>query len=66
MLRKVADFYDGEVESTVSDLTSLLEPMLTALMGAGVGVMVVSMYLPMFTYIKHIPTTQRRSRNGAR
>ena len=57
MLRKVADFYDGEVESTVSNLTSLLEPMLTVFMGAGVGVMVISMYLPMFTYIKHIPSS---------
>jgi type IV pilus assembly protein PilC len=55
MLRKVADFYDGEVEATVSNLTSLLEPLLTVFMGAGVGVMVVSMYLPMFTYIQHIP-----------
>lgn len=56
MLRKVADFYDGEVENTVNNLTSLLEPMLTVVMGAGVGVMVISMYLPMFDYIKHIPT----------
>ena len=55
MLRKVAEFYDGEVESTVNNLTSLLEPMLTVVMGAGVGVMVIAMYLPMFTYIKHIP-----------
>ncbi len=55
MLAKVAEFYDGEVESTVSNLTSLLEPMLTVIMGAGVGVMVVCMYLPMFDYIKHIP-----------
>jgi type IV pilus assembly protein PilC len=57
MLRKVAEFYDGEVESTVANLTSLLEPMLTVVMGVGVGVMVISMYLPMFTYIKHIPTS---------
>jgi type IV pilus assembly protein PilC len=57
MLRKVADFYDGEVESTVSNLTSLLEPMLTVVMGVGVGIMVISMYLPMFDYIKHIPTS---------
>jgi type IV pilus assembly protein PilC len=57
MLRKVADFYDGEVESTVTNLTSLLEPILTVFMGAGVGVMVISMYLPMFDYIKHIPTS---------
>lgn len=55
MLTKVAEFYDGEVESTVNNLTSLLEPMLTVFMGAGVGVMVISMYLPMFDYIKHIP-----------
>jgi type IV pilus assembly protein PilC len=55
MLAKVAEFYDGEVENTVNNLTSMLEPVLTVIMGAGVGVMVVSMYLPMFTYIKHIP-----------
>jgi type IV pilus assembly protein PilC len=57
MLRKVAEFYDGEVEATVANLTNLLEPMLTVVMGVGVGVMVISMYLPMFTYIKHIPTS---------
>ncbi len=55
MLAKVAEFYDGEVENTVNNLTSMLEPLLTVVMGAGVGVMVISMYLPMFTYIKHIP-----------
>jgi type IV pilus assembly protein PilC len=57
MLRKVAEFYDAEVESTVNNLTSLLEPLLTVVMGVGVGVMVISMYLPMFAYIKHIPTS---------
>jgi type IV pilus assembly protein PilC len=55
MLSKVAQFYDGEVEATVNNLTSMLEPVLTVVMGAGVGVMVISMYLPMFSYIKHIP-----------
>jgi type IV pilus assembly protein PilC len=55
MLHKVGQFYDGEVETTVNNLTSMLEPVLTVVMGAGVGVMVVSMYLPMFSYIKHIP-----------
>lgn len=54
MLRKVAQFYDGEVANTVANLTSLLEPMLTICMGAGVGVMVISMYLPMFEYLKHV------------
>ena len=56
MLRKVAEFYDGEVANTVANLTSLLEPMLTVVMGAGVGIMVICMYLPMFDYIKHIPS----------
>jgi type IV pilus assembly protein PilC len=55
MLKKVGEFYDGEVENTVNNLTAMLEPFLTVVLGAGVGVMVISMYLPMFTYIKHIP-----------
>ncbi len=52
MLQKVAEFYDQEVAATVDNLTALLEPMLTVVMGAGVGVMVVAMYLPMFDYLK--------------
>ena len=56
MLHKVGQFYDGEVETTVNNLTSLLEPMLTVAMGAGVGTMVICMYLPMFSYIKAVPT----------
>ena len=54
MLQKVAEFYDGEVEITVNNLTAMLEPLLTVVMGAGVGVMVICMYLPMFDYIKLI------------
>ena len=52
MLHKVASFYDQEVEVTVNNLTALLEPLLTVFMGAGVGLMVISLYLPMFDYIK--------------
>jgi type IV pilus assembly protein PilC len=55
MLLKVGQFYDGEVENTVNNLTAMLEPLLTVVLGVGVGFMVISMYLPMFTYIKHIP-----------
>jgi len=54
MLKKVAEFYDQEVEVTVNNLTALLEPLLTVVMGAGVGLMVISLYLPMFSYIKLI------------
>ncbi len=41
----------------MANLTQLLEPMLTVIMGAGVGTMVICMYLPMFDYIKHVPTS---------
>jgi type IV pilus assembly protein PilC len=54
MLKKVAEFYDQEVEVTVNNLTALLEPLLTVVMGVGVGIMVISLYLPMFSYIKLI------------
>jgi type IV pilus assembly protein PilC len=54
MLKKVAQFYDQEVELTVNNLTALLEPLLTVVMGIGVGAMVISLYLPMFDYIKLI------------
>jgi type IV pilus assembly protein PilC len=54
MLKKVAAFYDQEVEVTVDNLTALLEPLLTVVMGAGVGMMVIALYLPMFDYIKLI------------
>lgn len=52
MLRKVAEFYDQEVEVTVNNLTALLEPVLTVLMGGMVGAMVICLYLPMFDYVK--------------
>ncbi len=56
MLSKVADFYNGEVEATVNNLTSILEPLLTVIMGVMVGTMVISLYMPMFTYIKYVDT----------
>ena len=54
MLAKVADFYDQEVEAAVASLTSLIEPILIAVMGAAVGGMVVALYLPLFNIINLI------------
>jgi type IV pilus assembly protein PilC len=51
MLEKIADFYDGEVQSTVDSLTSLIEPALMVFMGVAVGGMVIALYLPMFQLI---------------
>lgn len=52
LLRKVATFYEQEVERTVEALTSLLEPLLIVVLGGAVGAMVISLYLPMFDIIK--------------
>ena len=46
MLLKIADAYEGEVDTTVNALTSLLEPFLILVMGVCVGFMVVSILLP--------------------
>ncbi len=48
MLYKVADVYEGEVESTVLSLTSLLEPLMILFMGVIVGFIVLSICLPIF------------------
>jgi len=48
MLAKVADFYDAEVDDTVSAMTSLIEPLLIVVMGLVVGGILISLYLPMF------------------
>jgi type IV pilus assembly protein PilC len=51
MLNKIADFYDEEVSVAVDGLTSLIEPLMMASLGAIVGGMVVALYLPMFQVI---------------
>lgn len=56
MLTKVADFYDAEIDSTVKVLTSLLEPILISVMGAVVGFIVISLFLPLFEMIKMVQT----------
>jgi type IV pilus assembly protein PilC len=48
MLSKIADFYEDEVNASVKSLTSILEPILMLGVGAIVGVVVISMYLPIF------------------
>jgi len=48
MLAKVADFYETEVDNAVDALTSLLEPLIMAVLGVLVGGLIVAMYLPIF------------------
>ena len=54
MLDKVADFYDNEVTATVDALTSLIEPVMIAVVGGAVGGMVVALYMPLFNVINLI------------
>lgn len=54
MLSKVADFYDMEVENSVEQLTSMLEPIMVVGIGGVVGSVVVGMYLPIFTVINQL------------
>jgi type IV pilus assembly protein PilC len=54
MLEKIAEFYDQEVEAAVDSLTSLIEPILIAVIGGCVGAAVVALYMPMFNIIKLI------------
>ncbi|WP_246060652.1 type II secretion system F family protein [Nocardioides dongxiaopingii] len=49
MLRKIAQFYDEEVESTTEALTSLIEPLMIAFLGVIVGGMIIALYMPIFT-----------------
>jgi type IV pilus assembly protein PilC len=51
MLSKIADFYDDEVDTAVSALTSLLEPMMIVFLGVVVGGLVVAMYMPIFQMV---------------
>jgi type IV pilus assembly protein PilC len=54
MLEKVAQFYDNEVKATVDALTSLIEPVMIALIGGAVGAAVIALYMPMFNIINLI------------
>ena len=48
MLNKVADYYEEEVNAIVDNLSSLLEPLIMAILGVIIGGFVVAMYLPIF------------------
>jgi type IV pilus assembly protein PilC len=54
MLSKVAEFYEDEVAAAIKALTSILEPAMIILVGSIVGVIVVSMYLPLFDVYNQI------------
>ncbi len=52
MLGKIADFYEEEVDSAIQSLTSIIEPIMMIGVGAMVGIIIISMYLPMFKMLQ--------------
>lgn len=54
MLGRAASYYQGEVDQTVDNLSSILEPVMVVMMGGVVGTVIISLYLPMLTYIKYV------------
>lgn len=49
MLEKIADLFEQEVDRTVATLTSVLEPFIILVVGCGIALVVVAMYLPIFS-----------------
>ena len=54
MLSKIADFYEDEVDTAVAGLMKLIEPILIAVLGVIIGVIVTAMYLPLYTVLSNI------------
>lgn len=54
MLAKIADFYDGEVDQAVENLTAMIEPLMMVVLGGMIGGLVVAMYLPIFSMAGNI------------
>ena len=48
MLKKIADFYDEEVDQAVENMTALIEPFMLVFLGTVIGGLVIAMYLPVF------------------
>src|SRR3989338_6708350 len=48
MLTKIADFYESEVDAAVTGLTSIIEPLIIAMLGIVIGAIVIALFLPIF------------------
>ncbi len=57
LLEKIAEFYDSQVKATIKSLTSLIEPLLICFMGGIVGVVILSVFLPILNIIGTLSQT---------
>ena len=54
LLEKIAEFYDSQVKATIKSLTSLIEPLLICFMGGIVGIVILSVFLPILNIIGNL------------
>jgi type IV pilus assembly protein PilC len=54
MLSKIADFYEEEVDTAVSGLMKLIEPLMISVLGVVIGTIVAAMYLPLYSILTKI------------
>jgi type IV pilus assembly protein PilC len=54
MLSKIADFYEDEVDTAVSGMMKLIEPLMISILGVVIGTIVAAMYLPLYSILTKI------------
>jgi type IV pilus assembly protein PilC len=54
VLNKVSDYYDREVATSIKSATSMIEPVMVAVMGGVIGTIALAMLLPIFTLSSHV------------
>ena len=54
MLKNISDFYDEEIETSITDLLSIIEPVMLIVMGIVIASILLAMYYPLFTIITTI------------
>ena len=64
MLSKIAEFYEGEVESQLQSLTAAIEPVMIVFLGLCVGFIVVSLMLPMVAVIQNLSGGDDDAKSG--
>lgn len=55
MLSKVADYYDDEIEATLTNLTTVLEPLIIIVLGIILGTILIALYMPLFDLVNIVP-----------
>jgi type IV pilus assembly protein PilC len=55
MLARVADFYDDEIEATLTNMSTILEPLIIIILGVILGTILIALYIPLFDLVNIVP-----------